>query len=324
MNRPSNYWIGFDLGGTKMLCVVLDEQFQVVARCRKKSKGVEGAEAGLERVVELIKETLDKGGIGREQVAGIGVGCPGPIDWPKGVVTEAVNLGWKQVPIGDILRQRFDCPVQVLNDVDAGVYGEYRFGAGKGANTVVGIFPGTGIGGGCVYEGKILRGRRLTVMEIGHMKISSSSRSSGVTMTGTLESEASRLNIAAECAKLAYQGKAPELYKIAGTDLANIRSKAIAQAIQGGDRSVEEVVRQAAQFVGYGVINLVYMLGPDIIVLGGGLVEALPELYVEEIKAITRKNMMSTYLDSFELRTAKLGDDAGAVGAAAYAAAQDG
>lgn len=320
MTQAKPYWIGFDLGGTKMLCVVLDDQFQVVARNRKKTKGIEGAAAGLERIADLITETLTENGIDRSQLAGIGVGCPGPIDWDKGIVSVAVNLGWSNVPVGKFLSDRFDCPVQVLNDVDAGVYGEYRFGAAIGAYATVGIFPGTGIGGGCVHDGKILRGRRLTVMEIGHMKISSSNRSSGVAMTGTLESEASRLNIASECAKLSYRGEAPELNKIAGTDISRIRSKALAQSIKAGDKAVETIVRQAAQQIGYAVVNMVHLIGPDIVVLGGGLVEAIPEIYLDEVNRIAHKNVLECYADSFEIRVAQLGDDAGAMGAAAYVA----
>jgi len=320
VNQAKPYWVGFDLGGTKMLCVVLDDQFKVVARNRKKTKGIEGAAAGLSRISELIEETLSEIGVSHSQLAGIGVGCPGPIDWAKGIVSMAVNLGWQNVEIGSFLSERFDCPVEVLNDVDAGVYGEYRFGAAIGAYSTVGIFPGTGIGGGCVYDGKILRGRRLTVMEIGHMKISSSYRSSGVAMTGTLESEASRLNIASECAKLAYRGEAPSLYEYAGTDISKIRSKALATSIKNGDKAVEWVVRQAAQQIGYAVANMVHLIGPDIVVLGGGLVEAIPEIYLEEVNQVARKNVLECYSDTFEIRTAKLGDDAGAMGAAAFVA----
>jgi glucokinase len=314
------YWIGFDLGGTKMLCLVLDSEFQVVARGRKKTKGMFGAEAGMARIAGLIEETLVGAGISKEQIAGIGIGCPGPVDWKRGVVTVAVNLGWHNVPIGDYLAQRFNCRVEVLNDVDAGVYGEYRMGAAKGAYSALGIFPGTGIGGGCVYDGKILRGRKLTVMEIGHIKISSSDRSSGVPMRGTLEAEASRLNIAAECVKLVYRGEAPELSKLTGTNLTEIRSKSIASAIRNGDKAVEEVVRQAARYVGYAIVNMIYLIGPDVIVLGGGLVEALPDVYLDEIEKATRELVMSCYVDSFTIKPAELGDDAGAVGAAAYVA----
>ena len=219
-----------------------------------------------------------------------------------------------------MLEDELDCPVSILNDVDAGVYGEYSVGAASGARSVAGIFPGTGIGGGFVYEGQILRGKNSSAMEIGHTRISSSNRTSGVDMTGTLESEASRLAIAAECAKLAYRGEAPNLLRATGTDISQIRSKVLAAAIRDGDKAVENVVRQAAQMVGYAVVNLVHMLCPEIIILGGGLVEALEELYIEEVNRVTKKSVLPCYSGMFEVRMAKLGDDAGAMGAALWGA----
>lgn len=322
MTSDKRYWVGFDLGGTKMLCIILDEEFQVVARKRKKTKGQEGAAAGLARIAELIRETLTENQIEPSQLAGIGVGCPGPVEWGKGVVSVAVNLGWKKVAVGEYLEAQFGCPVRIVNDVDGGVFGEYRFGAAVGAYCAVGIFPGTGIGGGCVYDGRILRGRRLSVMEIGHMKISSSARSSGTEMTGTLEAEASRLNIAAECAKLAYRGEANHLFDSAGTDIANLRSKTLAQSIRAGEKGVERIVRQAAQQIGYAVVNMVHLIGPDVIVLGGGLVEALPEIYLDEVRRTAKRGVLECYQDTFEIRVAALGDDAGAMGAAAWAATE--
>jgi len=314
------FWLGFDLGGTKMLSVLFDDEFQVVVRKRKKTKGMEGVVSGQERIADLIQETLTDANISIDQLAGIGIGCPGPIELETGIVCIAPNLGWRRVAIGEFLSKKFLCPVRVVNDVDAGVYGEYRFGSAMNAFCVVGVFPGTGIGGGCVHDGRILRGMRLSAMEVGHMKIASTSRSSGVDMPGTLECEASRLSIAAECAKLAYRGEAPELLKLGGMDIANIRSKTISQAIKNGDKSVERVVRLAAQQVGYGVANIVHLLSPDVIILGGGLVEAVPEIYLEEVRKIAKKSVMECYEDTFDVRVAALGDDAGAMGAAAWAA----
>jgi len=319
VSETKKYWLGFDLGGTKMLSVLFDDQFQVVIRKRKKTKGMEGVVAGQDRIADLIQETLTDSLVTIDQVAGIGIGCPGPIEIDKGIVCIAPNLGWKKVPVGEFLEKKFGCPVVVMNDVDAGVYGEYRFGAALNAFCVVGVFPGTGIGGGCVHDGRILRGLKLSAMEIGHMKIASTNRSSGVDMPGTLECEASRLSIAAECVKLAYRGEAPELLKLGGTDIVNVRSKTIAQAIKNGDKSVERVVRLAAQQVGYGVANIVHILSPDVIILGGGLVEAVPEIYVEEVRRVAKRSVMECYEDTFEIRIAALGDDAGAMGAAAWA-----
>ena len=309
---------GFDLGGTKMLCVVMDDTNRIVARKRKKTKGTEGAQAGVVRIAELIRETFSENDLPINDLRSLGIGCPGPVDMDNGVVNVAVNLGWKNVALAAMLEDELDCPVSVLNDVDAGVFGEYSLGVAIGARSVAGIFPGTGIGGGFVYEGKILRGKRSSAMEIGHTKIATSGRSSGTEMTGTLESEASRLAIAAECAKLAYRGEAPSLLRAVGTDIAQIRSKVLAAAIREGDKSVEKVVRQSARTVGYAVVNLVHMLCPEIIILGGGLVEALHEIYLEEVMQIAKNNVLPCYSEMFEIKMAKLGDDAGAMGAAVW------
>ncbi|MEQ1828963.1 MAG: ROK family protein [Pirellula sp.] len=316
---PNSLHCGFDLGGTKMLCIVMDDKHKILARKRKKTKGTEGAQSGVIRITELIRETFLENGLSVENLSSLGIGCPGPVDMDNGVVNVAVNLGWKNVSLAAMLEDELDCPVSVLNDVDAGVFGEYSIGAAVGARSVAGIFPGTGIGGGFVYEGQILRGKRSSAMEIGHTKIASTNRSSGLEMTGTLESEASRLAIAAECAKLAYRGEAPNLLRAAGTDIGQIRSKVLAAAIRDGDKSVERIVRQAAQTVGYAVVNLVHLLCPEVIILGGGLVEALHELYLEEVIRIAKKNVLQCYNDMFEIKMAKLGDDAGAVGAGIWA-----
>ncbi len=316
----ASYYCGFDLGGTKMLCVLLDEKFKIIGRKRKKTKGMEGATAGVTRIIDLIRETIADANLPLDRLRSIGIGCPGPVDMDKGIVHIAVNLKWQNVPLGSLLQEAFRRPVTVLNDVDAGVYGEYSVGAAVGAHNVAGVFPGTGIGGGFIYDGKILRGKRHTGMEIGHTRIASTEHSSGTRMTGTLESEASRLAIAANCAKLALRGEAPNLLKAVGTDLAEIRSKALAMSVKSGDVAVEKVIRNAARTVGYSCVNLIHLLTPDVIVLGGGLVEALSELYLEEVQKVVNANVLECYADTFEIKLAMLGDDAGAIGAGIWAA----
>ena len=321
-SKTRDIWIGFDLGGTKMLAIAYDSAWDVVGRRRRKTRGREGSDQGIERIGSTIDRLLSENELTADRIAGIGIGCPGPIDLDKGVILTTPNLGWDDVSVGDFLKKRFDCPVVVMNDVDAGVYGEYEFGAAKGSRCVVGIFPGTGIGGGCVYEGKILQGAGISCMEIGHTRISSGSRSSGYDLPGTLEAEASRLAIAAESAKAAHRGDAPALMKDVGTDLANIRSGAIADAIEKGDDSIRFLVQQAAETIGLAVVNVVHLLCPDKIVLGGGMIEAMEELFVSTVRKTARRNVMNTYRERFEVVAAKLGDDAGAIGAAAWAKKQ--
>jgi len=170
-DESKDHWIGFDLGGTKMLAIVYDDKFKELGKSRKKTKGSEGMESGLKRINSVIREALEDAKVDAKQVKGLGIGCPGPLNLKKKVIRTAPNLGWDDVPVGDSIEKEFGFPVTVANDVDAGVFGEYQFGAGKGKRCVVGIFPGTGIGGGCVYEGKLFRGANCSCMEIGHISL---------------------------------------------------------------------------------------------------------------------------------------------------------
>lgn len=314
------YWIGFDLGGTKMYGVLFDHKFNVVASDRKKTKGEQGSNASTERMMEIIQKVLDESKVDRAQLGGIGMGCPGPLDLNKGVVLEAPNLGWKNVELKDLFEKRFKCAVAIANDVDAGTYGEYRFGAGQKARCVLGVFPGTGIGGGCVYEGKILRGKVGSCLEIGHVLVAPGGRLCGCGRRGCLETVASRLAIAAECATAVYRGEAPILQKLAGTDLANVRSGALAEAIQKGDKVVEKIVRNAAKQLGTAIGSAVNLLAPDVVVLGGGLVEAMKDIFLDETRDAFAKRAMQSYLKSTEIVAAKLEDNATALGSAALAA----
>ena len=141
IETDNRYWIGFDLGGTKMLATVFDSQFQKVGRARKKTKGRDGMEAGLLRINSVIQDALDDADISSDQVGGLGIGCPGPLDLEKRQIRTAPNLGWDDVPVADSIEKEFKFPVAIANDVDAGVFGEYKFGAGKNARCVFGIFP---------------------------------------------------------------------------------------------------------------------------------------------------------------------------------------
>ena len=150
-------WIGFDLGGTKMMAVVFDDKLKVLAKKRRKTRGNEGEQVALERLSETITMALEAAEVHPDEVAGIGAGVPGPLDLQRGVILEAPNLGWKNVALQEFLSKRFKCPAAICNDVDAGVFGEYIAGAGQGQRCVLGVFPGTGIGGGGIRVGDVFR-----------------------------------------------------------------------------------------------------------------------------------------------------------------------
>lgn len=318
-DSKSPCWVGFDLGGTKMLAKVYDAGFRELGSERKRTKEHGGPQAGMERILKTIRKALENSAVDPKQLAGIGVGFPGPVDMQTGDLLEAVNLGWEDIPLKKSLESEFGCPAVIANDVDVGVYGEYRFGAAKSAHCVVGVFPGTGIGGGCVYEGKIFRAKSCSAMEIGHVQVNPHGKLCGCGRYGCLETEASRLAIAAEVAKAAYRGEAPHLRDTIGSDLQEIRSAVLAQAIQEGDAVVEQIILRAAEKIGMVVGNLVTIMCPDVIVLGGGLVQALPELFLKPVTTVARNTCMPPLVDLFRVTVAKLGDDASVLGAAAWA-----
>lgn len=317
--KAKEYWVGFDLGGTKMLTVVFDPDFQVVVRKRRKTRAQEGAKSGIRRMIGLIESALDEAGISPEDVAGIGVGCPGPLDLDRGIVLEMPNLGWKNTRVGAELQDAFHCPAIILNDVDAGIYGEFRFGAARDARCVVGVFPGTGIGGGAVYKGEILRGTSGSCMEIGHIPVVRDGPHCGCGRRGCLEAVSGRLAISAAAAAAAYRGEAPHLLAIAGTEISNIRSRALTESISAGDVVIEEIVRDAARTVGWAMAGVVNLLAPEIVLLGGGLVEDMPDLFREEIDAAIRARVMPSYENAFRTEVAQLAGNASVIGAAAWA-----
>lgn len=311
-------WVGFDLGGTKMLGTVFDGEFEQLGRKRRKTRGFDGAESGLDRIKETIIRALDEAKVDRSRLRGIGIGCPGPLDLDRGIIFDAPNLNWKNVNIKQPLEKEFGCPTVLMNDVDAGLYGEYRFGPAKSSRCVLGVFPGTGVGGSCVYEGRIFRGSVSSCMEIGHIQVLPNGPRCGCGQRGCLEAVASRLAISAAAAQAVYRGQAPHLRKSAGTDLSDIRSGALAESVGAGDKVIEQIIRNAAEHIGTAVGGCVHLLAPDTVVLGGGLVEAMPELFVSTVEDVAKKFVLPSFRKSFKVVASKLGDDAAVMGAAAW------
>lgn len=315
MNTKAKHWIGLDVGGTKMLAKVYDDDFVECGTFKIATDGHRGKKAGLKRMVKAVREALTSAELTAEAIAGIGVGVPGPVDPDTGCLLEAPNLGWKDVDVRGFLSAEFDCSVVVVNDVDAGVFGSWRFGIARGTRSVVGVFPGTGIGGGAVIDGKLVQGAGISAMEIGHIPMAIDSDGRVI----ELEMLASRLAIAAEAAKAAYRGAAPNLMKECGTDLKNMKSGAIARAIEAGDGEIEAIVIRAARWLGLGVATAVNFFAPQMVVLGGGLVEAMPELWVKHVTKAAKSVLMPSYATRLKVVAAELADDATALGAAGWA-----
>lgn len=317
IDTDNQYWVGFDLGGTKMLSLILDNDFNFVSRERKKSKANGENSVSIDRIFKVIRSSIAKSGKKITSISGIGIGVPGTLDLAQGIILEAPNLGWKNVNLKKILEKEFSCPVLLSNDVDAGIFGEYKMGAAKNAHCALGVFPGTGIGGGMVYKNRIFTGKSNSCLEIGHIPVVPNGIRCGCGRYGCLETVASRLAISAAAAAAVYRGEAPALQKIAGTDISLIKSGTIAESIKLGDTKIEKIVINAASQLGRVIGGIINLLSPEIVVLGGGLVEALPSLFLNTIKKGVNSHAMPSLKDTYSIVTAKLGDDATAIGAAA-------
>ena len=311
--------VGLDLGGTKMYSAVFGESWKILGSARKPTEGHRGAEAGVERMVEVVLEALGEAGVDVKDVKAIGVGCPGVVDMKAGVLRSTPNLGWPDIKLEEVMGKRLGCRVGVFNDVDAGTFGEYVAGAGTGARSVLGVFPGTGVGAGFVYDGKLLRGRKYSAMEIGRMRWPAPGLGKPDGEWPNFESFCSRLAVASAAAAEGFRGNAPALMKKSGTDISRIKSKALAASYEAGDEGTVRVIENALDYLCAGIGGVINLLGPDRVVLGGGLVEAMPKLFVNRVADGLVHYAADELLEDLWVKEAELGDDAAVLGAAALA-----
>lgn len=316
--RKVPFWIGFDLGGTKMMASVLDAGYNVLGSARKSTNGSEGAAKGRGKIIKAIHEAIQSAGVDPAGIQGIGIGCPGLVNSSRGILLFAPNLGWTNMALRKLLQTEFKCPIAVLNDVDAGTFGEYAIGAGKGARSLLGVFPGTGVGAGFVYDGHLVMGRSISAMELGNVLFPGTHIGSPVFGTVNLEDLTSRLALASQAGLACYRGQLPELDKKTEGALRSIRSKALANAFRGGEDAAMVMFRNAIRYLGMGVATVVNLLAPDRITLGGGLVEELPELYLNLLKEEVERHAIPELSRGIKYSLAKLGGQAVAAGAVAW------
>lgn len=315
--KAGEHVVGIDVGGTKMMAVVFDHEWQVVARCRKKAKPSGQSQTLEGRIEGTICGAMKEAGI--DGVAAIGAAIPGPVEPDTGIIIDTPNLKWRDFPLAKVLSESFGVPAVLENDVNAGTYGEWCAGEVSDCRDVLGVFPGTGIGGGLILGGRLHHGFSKAAGEVGHMTYEVDGPFCGCGKRGCLEAVASRLSIASSVAALAARGDAPHIAEKYGTDIAKIKSGALARAIAAGDTMVEDVVRKAAFAVGVGIASLINVISPEAVVLGGGLVEAMEDLYVDEVERAVSTHAMPTLRKGVKIVAARLGDDAVAMGAARLA-----
>lgn len=312
------YWIGFDLGGTKMMACVIDPDYKVLGSARKSTQGSQGANRGVKRIAATIREAMEAANVAPDRVQGIGIGCPGTVNTQKGILITAPNLGWNKLPLGPALKRAFKCPVAMLNDVDAGTYGEYTLGSGQGSRSLLGVFPGTGLGAGFVYDGKLLHGRNVSCMELGNIWLPGTHLASTVTGAVLLEDLTSRLGIAAAASVECYRGKSPELDHRTNASLREMKSKALTSSYKAGEDPTVNIFQNSIQFLGMGIAIVINLMAPDHVTLGGGLVEEMPRLYLQALREQVGVYAIPELLSGVKFSIAKLGGEAVAIGSVSW------
>lgn len=317
----NKYVVGIDLGGTKILAAVVDERGSILGRSKRKTIPRKAQEPGpnlvAERMAKTVREAIDEAGIPSNDVTAVGASAPGPVDINKGRVFGAVNIpGWdKPYDLGPKLSQLLDLPVIVDNDVTLGTLGEATYGAAKGIPDVIGIFVGTGIGGGVILDGNLRHGFRWGAGEIGHMHMTCQGKSADV------ESFASRGAISRRMRRAVKRGEAPLLADILKQrDDDRITSGVIRQALAVGDPTTLQAVSDAQEVLGLLIASVVNLLDPEAIVMGGGLVESLGEAFLEPVREAAYVNFfLQQDARQVQIVPAALGDDSVVLGAAVLA-----
>ncbi|RBP44316.1 glucokinase [Roseimicrobium gellanilyticum] len=313
------FWVGFDFGGTKMMAVILDADYNVLGTARKSTQGGgKGAARGIKRIQATIEEAMANANVRPAKMQGIGIGCPGTVNTEKGILIHAPNLNWKRVMLGPELEKLYKCPVAVLNDVDAGTYGEYTLGAGKGSRSLLGVFPGTGLGAGFVYDGNLIRGANVSCMELGMIYVPGTHLSSAFPGYVLFEDLTSRLGIAAAASVECTRGNAPLLDAKTNAVLKEMRSKALSTSFNAHERATETIFLNSLQYLGMGISMVANLMAPDHITLGGGLVEEMPKLYLQAMREQVERFTVPEIYRGMKFSIAKLGNTAVACGSIAW------
>ncbi len=309
------YSAGIDLGGTKILIAFINrETGEVVASVKKKTKKDKGPQNIIRKMTEGIEELFAQTSISKEEISSIGIGAAGQVDRENGILIGAPNLDCYDFHIKELISSRFDIPVYLGNDVEIAAIGEMKFGAAKGCDDFVCVFVGTGVGSAIVKNGSVILGATGTAGEIGHIIVDLNGRPCACGAHGCLEAYASRSAIERRIEGALKKGRHSVIldYLESGK---SITSSMIQKSIEKGDELVTACVDEASDYLSGGIASIINFVNPKLVVLGGGLIEAVDYFYKNTIKKAKAKSL-PVPASKIEFKKAALGDFSGVIGAA--------
>lgn len=306
------YWIGVDLGGTKILTGLFDSNFHLVARAKQPTIAEQGGPAVFARIVQCVDNVIAEAAVDPKQIAGMGLAIPGQIVPDSRIVRYAPNLNWRDFDLTSLLPPAWKWPVFIENDVRMGTYGEWKLGAAKGSQHVFGIFVGTGVGGGLILDGKLFNGFNGHAGEIGHIIIH--------WLKGVeLEAIAGRKSLMSRAKALLDDAPKRVRKEWKGVDLAAVKSSQLADFYQKDDPVAVQLIDDAARALGAAIGSVINLLSPEIVVIGGGVAGALGESFRERIWEIAMRYTLPRAAENVRCLPAMLEDNSGICGAAVFA-----
>ncbi|WP_035172110.1 ROK family protein [Caldanaerobius polysaccharolyticus] len=317
------YIVGVDLGGTKLSTVLINKVGEILVRENVPTEAYKGPDAVIQKIKDTIHTVMDKAGVSLGELEGIGVGSPGPLDAEKGVIKFTSNLpGWVDVPLKDRIQEEFPVPIKVDNDANAAAVGEGIFGAGKGIKNFVYITVSTGIGGGAFIDGKLFHGENSNGAELGHTTIDMNGPLCGCGNYGCWEALASGTAFTRRVVEGLKSGRRESIIlDMVGGDIEKVDAKVVFDAARKGDEYALEMVNREAELLGVGISNIINSFNPRRIIIGGGMSNDLDMMYAGIMKEIGKRALKAN-AEVVEIVRAKLGKDAGVLGAAALILSQ--
>ncbi|HUF54493.1 MAG TPA: ROK family protein [Dehalococcoidia bacterium] len=302
-----------DLGGTNVRAIVADLDGNIRGDDKRRSRAGEGPEVTIGTLLDSLAHACSDADVAPSTLAGLGIATPGWVDSEKGVVPAAPQLiGWRDVPIVRMLEERLGIPVRLENDANAAALGENTYGAGRGTKHMVYITVSTGIGAGIIAEGRLYGGARGSAGELGHTIVDPDGPPCGCGNRGCLESLSSGTAIARSAAEAATDGRSPALAEVKQRE-GRISARLVAEAARAGDGTAIRIYEEAGHYLGIALANVVNLLSPEAIVLGGGVMLS-KNLFLDTAERTMREMALEEPLKYVRLVAAELGDHAGSLG----------
>ena len=303
--------VGIDIGGTKLATVVADNSGKILSKVRRPTFADKGSEYAIQLLFEMVDETITKANLKQEAISGIGVSCGGPLDTKTGIVYSPPNLpGWDAFPLKTRLETEFQIPATIENDANASALAEYRFGGGRGYNTVLYMTMSTGIGGGIVINGQIFHGANDSAGEVGHQILLPNGPLCGCGKHGCLEAICSGPAIARRAKEAIQKQSNTTILALADGHIETVKSEHVLGAARQGDALALKLIDETAYYMGWGIANLVNILNPDIVLLGT-IAIAAGDLLLQPIRKTVSDFAMARPAEAVKIMPAQLGESLG-------------